>query len=150
RATSIGERLEAKEHILIIGSLSKTYSMTGWRLGYTLAPAPIASAIQKLQSQSTSNPTSIVQKAGIAALTSSQECIDDMRAEYITLRDRVDAGLCNIPGIRCNKPQGAFYVYPNVGAYIGRGGLKSASDIAGRLLREAGVVTVPGEAFGTK
>jgi aspartate aminotransferase len=150
RATSIGERLEAKEHILIIGSLSKTYSMTGWRLGYTLAPAPIASAIQKLQSQSTSNPTSIVQKAAIAALTSSQECIDDMRTEYIALRDRIVAGLCEIPGIKCNKPHGAFYVYPNVGEYIGRPGVNSAADVAGRLLREAGVVTVPGEAFGTK
>ncbi|MDP9267666.1 MAG: pyridoxal phosphate-dependent aminotransferase [Acidobacteriota bacterium] len=150
KATSVGERVAAKEHIIIIGSLSKTYSMTGWRLGYTLAPAPIAAAIQKLQSQSTSNPTSIVQKAGIAALTSSQECIDDMRTEYIALRDRIVAGLCEIPGVKCNKPHGAFYVYPNVSEYFGRGSVKTAADIAGGLLRQGGVVTVPGEAFGTR
>ncbi|HTK94062.1 MAG TPA: aminotransferase class I/II-fold pyridoxal phosphate-dependent enzyme, partial [Terriglobales bacterium] len=150
RATSVGERTEHKEHIVIIGSLSKTYAMTGWRMGYALAPAPIVSAMQKLQSQSTSNPTSVVQKAAVAALTMHQSCIDDMRQEYIRLRDRVVAGLNAIPGVKCVKPNGAFYVYPNVGSYIGKGGIKSASDIAGRLLREAGVVCVPGEGFGTK
>jgi aspartate aminotransferase len=150
KATSVAERVEYKDRIVVIGSLSKTYSMTGWRLGYALAPAPIVSAMQKLQSQSTSNPTSVVQKAGVAALTSPQGCIDDMRQEYIELRDRVVAGLNSIPSVKCVKPQGAFYVYPNVAAYIGKGGTKSASDIAARLLREAGVVTVPGEGFGTR
>jgi aspartate aminotransferase len=150
KATSVGERVEAKEHIVIIGSLSKTYAMTGWRLGYALAPAPIMSAMQKLQSQSTSNPTSIVQKAAVAALTGSQTCIDDMHEDYVALRDRIVAGLTAIPGITCVKPQGAFYVYPNVSAYFGKGGVKSAADVAGRLLREAGVVTVPGEGFGTR
>jgi aspartate aminotransferase len=150
RATSVGERTDYKEHMVIIGSLSKTYAMTGWRLGYALGPAPIVSAMQKLQSQSTSNPTSIVQKAAVAALIMHQDCIDDMRAEYIRLRDRVVAGLNSIPGVKCHKPQGAFYVYPNVGSYIGKGGIKSASDIAGGLLRDAGVVCVPGEGFGTR
>ncbi len=149
KATSVGERVDYKEHMVIIGSLSKTYAMTGWRLGYALGPAPIVSAMQKLQSQSTSNPTSIVQKAAVAALTMHQDCIDDMRQDYIRLRDRVVAGLNAIPGVKCVKPQGAFYVYPNVGSYIGKGGIKSSSDIAGRLLREAGVVCVPGEGFGT-
>jgi aspartate aminotransferase len=150
KATSVGERTESKEHIVIIGSLSKTYAMTGWRLGYALAPAPIMSAMAKLQSQSTSNPTSIVQKAAVAALTGSQTCIDDMHEEYVALRDRIVAGLTAIPGITCVKPQGAFYVYPNVSAYFGKGGVTSAADIAGRLLREASVVTVPGEGFGTR
>jgi aspartate aminotransferase len=139
---------DAREHLVIIGSLSKTYAMTGWRLGYALAPAVIVSAMQKLQSQSTSNPTSIVQKAAVAALNGPQECVAEMRADYIRLRDRVLAGLRGIPGTTCAEPQGAFYAYPNISAFL-RGGA-TASDIAGRLLREANVVTVPGEGFGTR
>ena len=147
---STGSLRDCREHMVIIGSLSKTYAMTGWRLGYALGPQPVISAMSKLQSQSTSNATSIVQKAALTALTASQQCIADMRAEYIELRDRVLAGLKQIPGIKCGKPEGAFYVYPNVSAYFGRGGIKSAGDVAGRLLREAGVVVVPGEGFGTR
>jgi aspartate aminotransferase len=147
---SVGALRDFREHMVIVGSLSKTYAMTGWRLGYALAPAPVVSAMQKLQSQSTSNPTSIVQKAAVAALTGSQQCIADMRAEYIRLRDHVVSGLRSIPGIRCNMPEGAFYAYPNVTAYFGRSGMKSASDLAGKLLREAHVATVPGEGFGTR
>jgi aspartate aminotransferase len=150
KATSVGERTECKEHIVIIGSLSKTYAMTGWRLGYALAPAAIMSAMGKLQSQSTSNPTSIVQKAAVAALTGPQECVGEMCADYIRLRDKIVGGLRGIPGITCTQPQGAFYAYPNVSASFGRGGIGSASDVAGRLLREVGVVTVPGEGFGTR
>jgi aspartate aminotransferase len=136
--------------MVVVGSLSKTYAMTGWRLGYALAPAPVVSAMQKLQSQSTSNPTSIVQKAAVAALTGSQQCVADMRAEYIRLRDHVVNGLRSIPEVRCTMPEGAFYAYPNVSAYFGRGGVQSASDLAGKLLREAHVATVPGEGFGTR
>jgi aspartate aminotransferase len=106
-------------------------------------------AMQKLQSQSTSNPTSIVQKAAVAALKGSQQCVEDMRREYIELRDRVVKGLRGIPGILCTQPEGAFYAYPNISAYLGRGGMNSAADVAARLLREAHVVTVPGEGFGT-
>ena len=147
---SAGSLRDAKEHLLIVGSLSKTYAMTGWRLGYTMAPAPIVSAMSKLQSQQTSNPTSIVQKAAVAALSGPQECVDQMLAEYIALRDHVLEGLRTIPGLRCVKPQGAFYVYPNISSFLGRNGLSSAADIAGRLLREAHVVVVPGEGFGTR
>jgi len=147
---SVGSLRECKERMVVIGSLSKTYAMTGWRLGYALAPAELVKAMQKLQSQSTSNPTSIVQKAAIAALKGPQECVDSMIAGYIELRDHTVNGLRNIPGIRCTRPEGAFYAYPNVSAFFGRGGVKSASDVAGRLLREAHVVTVPGEAFGTR
>jgi aspartate aminotransferase len=140
---------ECKEHAIVLGSLSKTYAMTGWRAGFALGPKQIISAMSKLQSQSTSNTTSMVQKAAIAALTSSQDCVAEMRADYIKLRDRVLAGFKTIPGLTCTVPQGAFYVYPNVSAFIGKGGLKSAADIASKLLTEAHVVVVPGEAFGT-
>ena len=147
---SAGSLRDSKEHLIIVGSLSKTYAMTGWRLGYALGPASIVAAMSKLQSQQTSNPTSIVQKAAVAALTGPQECVDQMLAEYIALRDHVLAGLRTIPGLRCVTPQGAFYVYPNVSHFFGRSGLNSAADIAGRLLREAHVAVVPGEGFGTR
>jgi aspartate aminotransferase len=150
RPFSVGALTDRKDYLVIIGSLSKTYAMTGWRLGYGLAPAPIASAMQKLQSQSTSNATSIVQKAAVAALNGPQECVAAMRSDYIHLRDHVLAGLKKIPGLRCTRPEGAFYVYPNVSEFIGRGGIKSAGEIARRLLHEAHVVTVPGEGFGTR
>jgi aspartate aminotransferase len=149
KAFSVGSLQESRERLLVIGSLSKTYAMTGWRLGYALAPAPVISAMNKLQSQCTSNPTSIVQKAAVAALKGSQECVAEMRAEYIQLRNHCVAGLRSIPGIQCTMPEGAFYAYPNISAFIGRGGTKSASDVAGKLLREAHVATVPGEGFGT-
>ncbi len=147
---SIGALREYRERMVIIGSLSKTYAMTGWRLGYALGPGAVVGAMQKLQSQSTSNPTSIVQKAAVAALKGPQQCVTDMRAEYINLRDHVVNGLRAIPGVKCTLPEGAFYTYPNVSAFFGRRGVNSASDLAGRLLREAHVATVPGEGFGTR
>ncbi len=150
RRFSAGSLRDCKERLVIIGSLSKTYAMTGWRLGFALAPAELVKAMQKLQSQSTSNPTSIVQKAGLAALTGPQDCTEAMVREYIELRNIAVQGLRAIPDIRCVQPEGAFYVYPNVSSFFGRGGLNSASDVAGRLLREAHVVTVPGEGFGTR
>jgi aspartate aminotransferase len=140
---------ECKEHVIVLGSLSKTYAMTGWRAGFALGPKQIISAMSKLQSQSTSNTASMVQRASIAALTGSQECVSEMRADYIKLRDRVLEGFQSIPGLTCTVPQGAFYVYPNISAFIGKGGIKSASDLAAKLLSEAHVVVVPGEAFGT-
>jgi len=150
RLFSAGSVTEIKERLLIIGSLSKTYAMTGWRLGYALGPAPIIAAMLKLQSQSTSNPTSIVQKAAVAALNGPQDCLAEMRAEYVKLRDKVVAGLRAIPGLTCAEPNGAFYAYPNVSHYFGRSGMNSPSDVARKLLHEAHVVVVPGEAFGTQ
>jgi aspartate aminotransferase len=91
-----------------------------------------------------------VQKAAIAALEGPQDCITEFRADYVRLRDQVLADLKQIPGVTCARPEGAFYVYPNVSAYLGRGGLKSSIDVANRLLQEAHVLTVPGEAFGTR
>jgi aspartate aminotransferase len=140
----------AKEHMVVLGSLSKTYAMTGWRAGFALASKKVVANLSKLQSQQTSNATSIVQKAAVAALTSSQECVAEFRAEFIDLRDYMLAKLAEIPEVTCTKPQGAFYVYPNVSAYIGRGGIQTATELATRLLHEGHVVTVPGEAFGTK
>src|ERR1035437_3213855 len=144
-----GTFTDCKEHVVILGSLSKTYAMTGWRAGFALGPKQIISAMSKLQSQSTSNATSFVQKAAVAALTGPQQCVVEMRGEFLKLRDRVVAGLKTIPGISCSVPQGAFYVYPNVSAFFGKGGLKTASDMAAKLLSDARVVVVPGEAFGT-
>jgi aspartate aminotransferase len=140
---------DCKEHVVVLGSLSKTYAMTGWRAGFALGPKPIIAAMSKLQSQSTSNTASMVQRASIAALTGSQECVAEMRADYIKLRDQVLKGFETIPGLTCTVPQGAFYVYPNVKNFIGKGGIKSATDLAAKLLSEAHVVVVPGEAFGT-
>jgi aspartate aminotransferase len=147
---SVGSLREYRDRLVVVGSLSKTYAMTGWRLGYALGPAAIISAMQKLQSQSTSNPTSFVQKGAIAALKGPQQCVEDMRLEYIQLRDHVVKGLRSISGIRCTLPEGAFYAYPNIASFFGRGGVKTASDVAGKLLREAHVATVPGEGFGTR
>ena len=144
-----GTFTDCKDHVVILGSLSKTYAMTGWRAGFALGPKQIIGAMSKLQSQSTSNTASMVQQASIAALTSSQACVAEMRTDYLKLRNQVLEGFKTIPGLTCTVPQGAFYVYPNVSAFIGKGGVKSASDLASKLLTEAHVVVVPGEAFGT-
>jgi aspartate aminotransferase len=149
RLFSVGSIVEARERVIVVGSLSKTYSMTGWRLGYAMGPAPLIKQAIKLQSQSTSNPTSIVQKAAVAALRDSQQCVADFRVEFKQLRDQIVKGLRSIPGIQCTLPQGAFYVFPNVSSYFGKAGLKSPTDVFRRLLHEANVVTVPGEAFGS-
>ncbi len=140
---------ECKEHVVVLGSLSKTYAMTGWRAGFALGPKQVIAAMSKLQSQSTSNAASMVQRASIAALTGSQECVAEMRTDYIKLRDRILNGLRTIPGVQCTVPEGAFYVYPNVSSFLGKGGIQTASDLAAKLLKEAHVVVVPGEAFGT-
>jgi aspartate aminotransferase len=150
REFSVGSLNEYRDRMVVVGSLSKTYAMTGWRMGYALAPAPVIAAMQKLQSQSTSNPTSIVQKAAVAALNGPQDCVAEMRKEYIQLRDHVLAGLGQIKGIRCARPEGAFYVYPNISALLGRAGLNSPAEFARKLLHEAHVASVPGEGFGTQ
>jgi aspartate aminotransferase len=147
---SVGSLEAYRDRVVVVGSLSKTYAMTGWRMGYALAPSAVITAMQKLQSQSTSNPTSIVQKAAVAALEGPQECVKQMRAEYIKLRDHVLRGLSALPGVRCARPEGAFYVYPNISAYLGRKAVGTAANFARKLLQEAHVATVPGEGFGTE
>ena len=149
REFSVGSLNEYRDRMVVVGSLSKTYAMTGWRMGYALAPAPLIAAMQKLQSQSTSNPTSIVQKAAVAALNGPQDCVAEMRKEYIQLRDHVLAGLSAIKGIKCARPEGAFYVYPNISAFLGRTGMNSPAEFSRKLLHEAHVASVPGEGFGT-
>lgn len=144
-----GSFTDCKDTTVILGSLSKTYAMTGWRAGFALGPKPLIAAIGKLQSQSTSNACSIVQKASVAAVSGSQEPVAEMRADYLRLRDRILAGLRSISGITCTTPEGAFYVYPNVSQFFGRGGVRTASDVASGLLKTAHVVSVPGEPFGT-
>lgn len=138
-----------KDTVIVAGSLSKTYAMTGWRIGFTLAPAAICNAIIKLQSHSTSNPTSIAQKGAIEALLGPQDSVDAMLAEYRERRDYVVNRLRAMPGVQCAEPRGAFYAYPNIAAVLGRDGLKTPMEFAEKLLEKAHVAVVPGEAFGT-
>jgi aspartate aminotransferase len=147
---SIASMPGAKETVLVAGSLSKTYAMTGWRIGFGLAPAAIVGAMMKLQSHSTSNPTSISQKAAVEALRGPQESVGIMLAEYRKRRDFVVQRLRAIPGVKCAEPRGAFYAYPNLGVVLGKHGISNTLQLSERLLAEAHVAVVPGEAFGTE
>jgi aspartate aminotransferase len=146
---SIAAMPGAKNTVLIAGSLSKTYSMTGWRIGFGLGPANVMSAVAKLQSHSTSNPTSIAQKAAVEAVRGPQESVDVMLAEYRRRRDFVVNRLREIPGVKIVMPKGAFYAYPNISCALGRNGMNTPMDFAEKLLAKEGVAVVPGEAFGT-
>jgi aspartate aminotransferase len=147
---SIASAKDFKDRVIIVGSVSKTFAMTGWRIGYTLAPEPLIQAVIKIQSQSTSNPTSIAQYAALEAMRGTMETVPLMLAEYAKRRKRTVEGLRDIPGITCEWPGGAFYAFPNVASYLqGRNPLaKNCTELAGRLLEEAHVALVPGEAFG--
>jgi aspartate aminotransferase len=123
--------------------------MTGWRIGFGLGPAPVMSAISKLQSHSTSNPTSIAQKAAVEALRGPQESVGVMLAEYRRRRDFVIERLRRTPGVKIATPSGAFYAYPNISCAFGRSGISTPMQFAERLLERAHVAVVPGEAFGT-
>jgi aspartate aminotransferase len=149
RPYSVASIAGSKSTVLVAGTVSKTYAMTGWRIGYALAPEPIIGAMMKLQSHSTSNPTSIAQKAAIEALNGPQDSVPQMLAEYRKRRDFVIPRLRQIPGVTCSMPAGAFYAYPNLRGALDRGGIKTPLEFANRLLNEAHVAVVPGEAFGT-
>lgn len=123
--------------------------MTGWRIGFGLAPASIIGAINKLQSHSTSNPTSIAQKAAVEALRGPQDSVGVMLDEYRARRDFVLKRLRQIPGVTIQEPKGAFYAYPNIGAALGKNGIRTPMQFAEKLLEQAHVAVVPGEAFGT-
>ena len=138
----------AKDTVLVAGSLSKTYAMTGWRIGFVLGPAPVVSGIGKLQSHSTSNPTSFAQKGALEALRGPQESVGLMLAEYRKRRDYVIGRLRAMQGVTTQVPQGAFYAYPNVSAAF-RNGITNSLQFAEQLLAEEFVAVVPGEAFGT-
>ncbi len=145
RAGNFGEI--AKSGVIVVGSLSKTFAMTGWRIGYVLAPEPLIGAITKLESQSTTNATSIAQYAALEALRGPMDSVHTMLAEYARRRERILAGLRAIPGITCSAPQGAFYVFPNIAVRLNA---QMPTDVhaANLLLERAHVAVVPGTAFG--
>lgn len=143
---------DLRSHTLVISSCSKTYAMTGWRLGYTAGPKHVIAAMATLQGQSTSNPSSITQAAAAEALAGPQGCVDEMVVEFARRRTFVLERLRAIPGVTVSAPRGAFYVFPSIGAFlgrrIGRRDLTSASDLASYLLAEFGLAVVAGEDFG--
>lgn len=146
---SIASIAGAKETVLVAGTVSKTYAMTGWRIGFGLVPEHIVGAMLKLQSHSTSNPASISQKAAVEALRGPQDSVQTMLAEYRKRRDFVVGRLRQIPGVTCSLPDGAFYAYPDISVALRSTGIASPQQFAERLLAEAYVAVVPGEAFGT-
>ena len=131
------------EHTIIVHGFAKAWSMTGWRLGWTAAPEPIAKAIDAIQGHSTSNPTSFAQKGAVAALNGSQEHLPKWLAEFAKRRSYAHAKLYAMPGVTCANAKGAFYLFPNISGT----GLKSA-DFCSRLLEQEKVAAVPGIAFG--
>ena len=142
-----------RERTIIVNGVSKTYAMTGWRIGYALGPSDVMAAAGKIQSQSTSNPTSIAQAAALEAIRGGQEEVMVMVREFHKRRDAIVDKLGSIDGISCRKPEGAFYVFPNISALLGKIGrgkkLSSPCDLADYLLEEAKVAAVPGEDFGS-
>ena len=151
--TSMASFPEIADRTIIINGVSKAYAMTGWRIGYCAAPQWLAKAVAKLQGQYTSNASSIAQKAAEAAYTGPQDCIAEMNKAFERRRDLVVDLASKIPGLKVNRPQGAFYLFPEVSAYIGKStpeGAKIASsaDLAMYLLEKGHVATVDGGAFG--
>lgn len=140
----------AKRWVIVAGSLSKTYAMTGWRIGYALGPAAVIGAMARLQSHSTSNANSIAQKAAVEALRGPQDFVTQVREEYRRRRDFALERLRRIPGVRCHEPQGAFYLYPDVREVLAKAGVRTTMELAEQLLEQAEVAVVPGEAFGTR
>jgi aspartate aminotransferase len=143
-----------RDRTIIINGVSKSYAMTGWRIGYALGPADVIAAASKIQSQSTSNPTSIAQAAALEAVQGPQETVSLMVREFERRRNVIVDRLNTIDGITCLKPQGAFYVFPRVSALFGKSAngkkLASPCDVADYLLEEAKVAAVPGEDFGSR
>jgi aspartate aminotransferase len=143
---------EIKDKTIVVNGVSKTYSMTGWRIGYSCGDSEITENMIKLQSQSTSNPTSIAQMAALEALTGPQDSIEVMRKEFEKRRNYIVSALNSINGITCFNPKGAFYVFPNISALYGRSingkTINNSMDFASVLLDEAKVAVVPGIGFG--
>jgi aspartate aminotransferase len=132
---------------VICGSASKAYAMTGWRCGWTLAPAAVVAAQNAIQSHSTSNVSSITQKAVVAALTGSQDTVTQMLNEYRTRRDSLHQWLTADPRLRCRKPAGAFYLFVDVSDVLSVDGFRTSTDFAQALLDQSRVAVTPGEAF---
>jgi len=144
---------EMKDRTIVVNGVSKTYSMTGWRIGYAAGPRDVISAATDYQSQNTSNPTSISQKAAVAALMGDQAPVTAMVTEFQKRRDYIVDALNGIRGIRCMKPQGAFYAFPNTSGLYGKSfkgrQISGSVDLAAYLLDEAEVAVVPGDPFGS-
>jgi aspartate aminotransferase len=134
-------------HTIVTGSASKSFAMTGWRCGWALGPPEVIAACNALQSHSTSNVSSISQKAALAALTGAQASVTEMLAEYRRRRDYLHEWLTADPRITCLKPAGAFYLFVNVSELLSPDGIRTSADFAARLLDEAHVALTPGEAF---
>jgi aspartate aminotransferase len=150
---SIASAADSKPNVIIVGSVSKTFAMTGWRIGYVLAPEKLVQAVIKLQSQSTSNPASIAQHAALEAMRGPMDSVPVMLAEYAKRRKRIVEGLRAIPGVTCEMPGGAFYAFPNVAAHLANGNsgqalAKDTMELATLLLDKARVALVAGEGFG--
>ena len=139
--------------VLTCMSLSKTYAMTGWRIGYAAGPENIIKAMSKIQGQATSCANSIGQKASIEALLGDQSCVEEMKASFLQRRDLIVRLLNDLPGVKCAIPNGAFYVFPDFSSYLNRKGngklLKDTFDISEYILDSVQVVTVPGDGFGS-
>jgi aspartate aminotransferase len=136
-----------RDHVVLCGSASKAYAMTGWRCGWAVAPAALVNACNAIQSHSTSNVCSISQRAAEAALRGSQDCVTEMLDEYKRRRDRLYEWLSVDPKIRLQRPAGAFYMFPDVSEYLSPDGIRTSSELATLLLGEARVALTPGEAF---
>ncbi len=143
---------DVKQHIITVNGLSKSHAMTGWRIGFTAGPEEIIGAMTKIQSQSTSNPTSIAQKAAVEALAGTQDFIHKMVSEFDKRRLFIIERLNRIKGITCVTPVGAFYIFPNVSSFYGKQfknrQINSSFDLTSYLLDEVNVAAVPGGAFG--
>ena len=141
-----------KEQTIVLNAVSKSFAMTGWRIGYSAGPKHIIAAMNKIQSQSTSNPSSIAQKAALAALSGPKDFAVAMTKSFLPRRDYIIKELQSNPGITCVTPRGAFYVFPNFSAYYGRSfngkKISNSVEMADYLLEEALLASVPGEAFG--
>lgn len=151
--TSLGSFVSISDRVVIINGVSKAYAMTGWRIGYCAAPLAIAKAVSKLQGQYTSGASSIAQKAAEAAYRGSQDCVAEMCAAFRRRRDLVVEKAAQIPGLRINVPEGAFYLFPEVSALLGKTApdgrkIETSGDLAMYLLECGHVATVDGAAFG--
>jgi aspartate aminotransferase len=142
-----------KDRTIVVNGVSKAYAMTGWRIGYAAGPEEIIAAVTKIQSQNTSNPTSISQKASVEALNGDQSAVSMMVGEFRKRRDVIVAALNDIPNVKCLLPEGTFYVFPNVSGVYGRSykgkKITNSTELIDYLLDEANVATVPGAAFGS-
>jgi aspartate aminotransferase len=136
-----------RDRTVLCGSASKAYAMTGWRCGWAIGPAALVSACNALQSHSTSNVCSITQKAVVAALTGSQQCVTDMLDEYRQRRDQLCLWLAEEPRLRVVKPAGAFYLFIDVSDFLSADGIRTSADLAQKLLDDQRVAITPGEAF---